>query len=925
MSLAEGTRLGPYEILGLIGAGGMGEVYKARDTRLDRSVAIKILPPEVSADAERRARFEREARAIAALSHPHICTLYDIGEAAPSSPACPERALNQASRGESRTPLATPKPAGLQPGEGGSPVPLHYLVMEHLAGESLAERLQRGPLPLAQTLDLAAQIAEALDAAHKHGVIHRDLKPGNVMLTTGGTGQSGVTSAKLLDFGLAKLTGHGERPALAGGATAATMTAPITERGTILGTLQYMAPEQLEGKEADARTDLWALGAILYEMVTGRRAFEGDSQVSLIGNIMNAEPAPLAALKPLTPPALERVVKKCLAKRPDDRWDSAHDVADELRWIRETSGAAAVTGVQRPPRQRGWRRWIPIGIAGTVILAALAFWLMSRQPRNDLTAATLTSYSGIETQPSFSPDGSKVTFVWNGDGEDNQDIYVKQVRSAGPPMRLTTAAAAEASPSWSPDDRWIAFTRDQREHGNFAVLLVSPLGGPERKLAEMVGVGGLCWTPDAKWLVFSERDSQETMTIRAVSIETGEKRQVTTFLTTARSVEGGAMGDDFPSISPDGRTLAFVRGGSYVYDLYVMPLTEDLRPAGEPRRVTEQHYPRTWGVAWTASGREIVYAAGGVNVQSLWRVSASGRQKPGRLPYAAPEASFPAVAPRASRLAYTWRLRNVNLWRLDARTGERRMLIGSTYDSRIPQYSPDGRKIAFQSNRSGNIEVWTCDADGSNCQQLTSFGGPQCGTPRWSPDGRWIALDARVEGRSEIFVIAADGGTPRRVTNGTGFNNSRPSWSADGGWLFFGSDRSGRREIWKAPAGGGQPTQFTRTGGAAALSSPDGRHIYYVKEPGPPGLFRMPAEGGEEQQVVAQAPGNWASFGVTAKGVYFRTEQGLQFLDPATGKLSTVAVVPITYGLCVSPDDRYVVWAQTDRDTSDLMLVEDFR
>jgi serine/threonine protein kinase len=303
MPLAAGTRLGPYEVLGLIGAGGMGEVYQARDTRLDRSVAIKILPTELSADHDRRARFEREARAIASLAHPHICTLYDIGESVLSNP-------------ESRIP---------------NPVPVHYLVMEHLAGETLAECLRKGPLPMEQALDLAAQIAEALDAAHKHGIVHRDLKPGNVMLTAGGSGRSGAVSAKLLDFGLAQLTGHGERPALAGGASAPTQTAPITARGTILGTLQYMAPEQLQGKEADARTDLWALGAMLHEMVTGRRAFEGDSQVSLIGNIMNAEPAGLATLQPLTPPGVDRLVRRCLAKQPDERWDSAHDVADELR------------------------------------------------------------------------------------------------------------------------------------------------------------------------------------------------------------------------------------------------------------------------------------------------------------------------------------------------------------------------------------------------------------------------------------------------------------------------------------------------------------------------------------------------------------------------------------------------------------------
>jgi serine/threonine protein kinase len=386
MSLAAGTRLGPYEVLGLIGAGSMGEVYKARDTRLDRSVALKILPTELSADpdpstlrepqgrrepgrtatgsgssraksrGERLARFRREAELLASLAHPHICTLFDIGEHLPSG----------------SLPLA-PRPLPLSP--------IHYLVMEHLAGETLAQRLRRGPVPLAQALDVAAQIAEALDAAHKHGIVHRDLKPGNVMLTTGGAGRTGVTSAKLLDFGLAKLTAHGERPALVSEASALTQTAPVTARGTILGTLPYMAPEQLEGTEADARTNLWAFGAVLYEMVTGRRAFEGQSQVSLIGNIMNTAPPALATLQPLTPPALERVVRKCLAKAPDDRWDTAHDVADELRWIAQTSSGSTTAPGGALTVAPGHRlRWRPVaaGIAGLVGLVSLTVWLAPR-------------------------------------------------------------------------------------------------------------------------------------------------------------------------------------------------------------------------------------------------------------------------------------------------------------------------------------------------------------------------------------------------------------------------------------------------------------------------------------------------------------------------------------------------------------------
>jgi eukaryotic-like serine/threonine-protein kinase len=324
MSLAAGTQLGPYEIQSAIGAGGMGEVYRARDTRLDRTVAIKVLPTHLAADPHFRERFAREAHAIAALNHPHICALYDVGEE------------------HGRT----------------------FLVMEHLAGETLDHRLKKGPLALAPSLDIAAQIADALDAAHKQGIVHRDLKPANVMLTKAGT--------KLLDFGLAKLKSLGEPPAIARDETMApTRAGPLTGAGIIVGTPQYMAPEELEGKQADARTDLWALGAILFEMLAGRPAFQGSSAASLVGAILNREPPPLATLQPLTPASLERLIKRCLAKSPDDRWDSAHDVADELRWIRQSSDSTAAAQERRPAAPRRNRRRLIASILGVGALAAV--------------------------------------------------------------------------------------------------------------------------------------------------------------------------------------------------------------------------------------------------------------------------------------------------------------------------------------------------------------------------------------------------------------------------------------------------------------------------------------------------------------------------------------------------------------------------
>ena len=342
MKNLEGQRIGPYQLASKIGAGGMGEVYKARDTRLDRTVAIKVLTAHLADDPHARERFQREARAVAALNHPHICTLHDVGSQDPST---------------------------------GSGQAMDFLVMEYLDGETLAERLAKGPLPLDRALQYAIQIADALDKAHRQGITHRDLKPGNVMLTTVGT--------KLLDFGLAKL-----RPAVGGvvGMSAAPNVSPsLTGRGTILGTLQYMAPEQLEGKPADARTDIFAFGALLYEMLTGKKAFEGTSQASLISAILSSDPPPIAVLQPLSPPALDRVVKKCLAKDPDERWQSAHDLTSELKWIAESGlqTAVAAPGVDAQVRSRARTQrygWIAAAVFLLTTLALAGALYLRRAP-----------------------------------------------------------------------------------------------------------------------------------------------------------------------------------------------------------------------------------------------------------------------------------------------------------------------------------------------------------------------------------------------------------------------------------------------------------------------------------------------------------------------------------------------------------------
>ena len=415
MAILPGTRLGPHEILAAIGAGGMGEVYRARDTRLDRIVAIKILPDHLADRADLRERFEREARTIASLNHPHICTIYDVGH------------------------------------QNGT----DYLVMEYLEGETLAQRLQKGPLPPEQVLPYAIQIADALDKAHRKGITHRDLKPGNIMLTKSG--------AKLLDFGLAKLT---QPPAVSDATLSALPKGSITGEGSIIGTLQYMAPEQLESGEVDARTDIFAFGAVVYEMATGKKAFEGKSQASLIAKILETDPPPISSLQPMTPPALERIVKSCLAKDPDERWQSAADLARELKWIAE-GGAQSARGVGVSPAGKGFRNrtFMYLGWAvATVLLGALATSLFRKSTGVASTAAVMRasivlptgqrlSSEGGDYPIAVSPDGSRIAYV--AEEEAGTQLYVRELSELEPKAIAGTFGARH--PFFSPDGRWVGF------------------------------------------------------------------------------------------------------------------------------------------------------------------------------------------------------------------------------------------------------------------------------------------------------------------------------------------------------------------------------------------------------------------------------------------------------------------------------------
>jgi Tol biopolymer transport system component len=862
----------------------MGEVYKARDTRLDRTVAIKILPAELSADPDRRARFEREARAVAALTHPHVCTLHDIGQ------------------------------------HDG----VIYLVMEHVEGKTLDAMISRSGMRLSEILRLAVQISGALAAAHAHGIVHRDLKPTNIMVASDG-------SVKVLDFGLARLA---ETAADAGASEAPTVQAR-TGAGVILGTAAYMSPEQAEGKPVDPRSDIFSFGAMLYEMATGRRAFAGDSWASTISAVLSQEPKRPDDL----PGELERIVLRCLRKDPAKRFQHMDDVCVALEELKEESDsgklATAAAAPATPPRRR--RRQMYAAAAACVLLVAAALaWRWASRPAQLAPSKLmpLTAFTGFEYFPAFSPDGKQVAFSWNGPKEDNFDIYVVMIGTSTP-VRLTTDPAPDRFPVWSPDGRRIAFERFAP--GTASVMLMSALGGSESKLTDAAAnAGGIDWSPDGKYVAFPEVPAPgEVPQIVLLSPDTGERRVV-------KTPPPRELGDGLPRFSPDGKALAFVRYRPGPSPIGIVSLTGQL---GEARLITPARMSvGLTPLAWTPDSRELVFTASYEGMRSrVWKVGADGGTPPVLVVGVGPNASDVAIAPQGRYLAYRQDMRDVNIWRLELDHGRPAAapvkLIASTLTDTAPGFSHDGRRIVFASNRSGISEIWMSGADGSSQTVVTHLGARgTAGSPAWSPDGRTIAFDSDAEGQSEIYTVSAEGGPPKRLTNHPGFDVV-PTWSRDGRSIYFTSERSGSLQLWKTPAEGGTPVQITKQGGVNAMESADGKTIYYAKGIYAPGTWKIPIGGGEETLALDfPAAQRWGHMVLTGSGLYYIAREGKElparfaifFYDFASRQTTRVAQLakppsPTSRSLALSPDGRTFLFTQLDADGSDLMLLENFR
>jgi Tol biopolymer transport system component len=612
---------------------------------------------------------------------------------------------------------------------------------------------------------------------------------------------------------------------------------------------------------------------------------------------------------------------------------------------RDTEEEASLTSQARHHRKGALLALAALVIAlGGVTCRLYRFMTRSENKSSglELKIVPFTSFPGSESQPAFSPDGKQVAFVWGSESDDNTDIYVKLIGTEKP-LCLTNNLAADTGPVWSPDGRYIAFLRRSAEGNGF--YLVPALGGPERKLAKAGGrvntedaPARIAWRPSGEWggewLAVTDSEAPgEPVGIFLLSVETGEKRRLT-------SPPAHFFGDWNPAFSPDGKTLAFTRAVNGIsLDIYVVPVS-----GGEPRRLTfdDAHLK---GLAWTPDGREIVFSSsrgGSVHTAALWKVPAAGGT-PERLTGVGQNVFTFAIDRQGNRLAYEQRIDDTNIYRVDVSdsTGQgapHTQLTFSTFEDDSPDYSPDGKKIAFVSDRTGSLEIWTCDSDGDNPIQLTNIGGQHTGTPRWSPDGQWIVFDSGVEANQEIFVISADGGKPRRLTFDPALDMI-PSWSRDGRWIYFTSNRRGDFQVWKAPAEGGQAVQVTRQGGFEAFESADGKLIYYSKGIGLPDIWRVPAQGGEESFALElQKTGHRRAWAVAEQGIYFAVAEtpprsAVEFFSFVTGRVERpVAKLEgaISYscgppGLTSSFDGRRLLYTRIDQSGSDIMLMENFR
>jgi serine/threonine protein kinase/Tol biopolymer transport system component len=889
MALAPGTRLGPYEIGVPLGAGGMGEVYRARDTRLDRQVAIKILPSHLSTDPVRKQRFEREAKTISSLNHPNICVLHDVGE------------------------------------QDGT----DYLVMECIEGETLSKRLERGQLPLEQVLKYGEQIADALDRAHRSGVIHRDLKPGNIMLT-----KSGV---KLLDFGLAKpvveafVNGQtlSQSPGTAG---------PLTAEGAILGTMQYMSPEQLEGKETDARSDVYSYGTVLYEMATGMPAFRGKSQASVIAAIMDREPALISATQPMSPPALDALVKTCLEKDANERWQSIHDVKLQLKSIAigESASAASTAGMSK---LGGLERWL--WMAGLLTLLASGSTLYFRKGSGEVAGEAIwanvlapehTVYSYFAGPVTVSPDGKELAFVAASD-KGKETIWVRPLDS---PNAVELAGTEGASyPFWSPDSRTLGFFSGGK------LKRIDAAGGPILTICEAAGTRGATWnkqgtilfsgtwTPVFKvsasggapvavtnpsQLAMSHRwphflpDGKHFLYLQA-NFASGSAEAASIYVGSLDSKESKLLFNARSNVAYFDGYLLYLRERTLLaqpFDLGKLELTGDSFPIAE----NVQFSDFVWGGVFSVSPTGVLAYQGGATPANSQLLVYD--RKGTRVGQVGEPADYGTVrySPDGQRvvadvLDYSAGNYQLGVWSHNNWTKLTFNVSRTTY----PVWSPDGNRVVYSANPRGPYDIFMRASNGTGKEEKLYENDASKMTTSWSPDGKFIAYNVLSDDkrRVEIWMLPMVGEHKPYPFLQAAYNIGQGRFSSDGRWLAYVTDESGRANVYVTPFPDGKGKwQISADGGSMVRWRKDGKELYYLNATG--------------DLMAVEVTGSGQEFSVGRPRILFHMELKT---GPSRYDLSSTSE---QIGYDASPDgQRFIVTAPVEGSASPVTLVTNWK
>src|SRR3981081_795450 len=774
MVLAPRTKLGPYEIVSSLGAGGMGEVYRARDESLDREVAIKVLPKELASDPDRLRRFEQEARAAAALNHPNILAVYGFSTTEDHAP---------------------------------------YLIAELLQGQTLRERLEQGEIPVRKAVEIALQTARGLAAAHARGIVHRDLKPENLFLTRDGV-------VKILDFGLAKLVGR-----VANGPQGSVVTVSVTEPGVVLGTVGYMSPEQVRGLALDHRTEIFSLGRVLSQMLSGRRAFQGTTSADTMSAILKEEPADLSSAGRNLPPALGRILHRCLEKDPAERFQSAHDLAFNLELVsRDESGSGAVVAL---PARNSRRSLIAASVALAVLAAAaVGFQARGLRPQSEKSSpvelSRLTDFVGMEEFPALSPDGKSVAFTADVGGR--RQVWVRLL-AGGTPLQVTHDDADHQSPRWSPDSSsLIYFSPSQEPDGEGKIWQIPALGGTARPLVN--SLGGADLSHDGKHLAYFHSNQGELEL--AVADPDGSNSRKLTVLQNEYNYSDLRW-------SPDDRKLGFQRGRTFDYDVFYVPAE-----GGSTQAITRDGNPLA-GFAWLPDGSGVVYSSSRgdtvlyLRTMNLWSVQTGGKNLRqltfGETSYISPDLD------RNGNIVATRRQIKFDIWRFpvdgspeqNVRRGAQ--ITHQTGKVQTPSAGPGDRELVYLSDSGGHGNLWILNLETRQNRQVPFEQHPQLtiGVPVWSPDGKHIAYVKRGLNawNVDLWLMDPDGSNTHKISDGGGW----ACWSPDSRWIYFSPPGQNGFRIEKAsPAGG--PNQLVREEGQKPAVDAGGRLFFVMSLPG---------------------------------------------------------------------------------------------